>query len=105
MTPLQGLPLFYGPDPGRCPGLSHGAPLGLGRQGSSTASARWGWEGVVRPRRLPVGAGKAWYIGPPLPVGANGTMTFRLGALFRPAGFAEAAESLNERVLAMGVDI
>jgi hypothetical protein len=32
-------------------------------------------------------------------------MTFRLGALFCPAGFAEAAESLNERVLAMGVDI
>ena len=32
-------------------------------------------------------------------------MTFRLAALFRPAGFAEAAEPLNESVLAMGVDI
>ncbi len=34
ITPLQGLPLFYGPNPRRCPGLSYGAPLGLGRRGS-----------------------------------------------------------------------
>ena len=101
MTPLQGLPLFYGPNPGRCPGLSHGAPLGLGRQGSSrgisplglgrrdsshgvsplglgrrgssrglsplglgrcgsfTASACWGWEGVVRhAASAPLGLGR-----------------------------------------------
>ena len=33
--PDEGLPLFYGPNPERCPGLSHGAPLWLGRLGSS----------------------------------------------------------------------
>ena len=71
MTPLQGLPLFYGPDPGRCPGLSHGAPLGLGRRDSSTASPCCGWEGVIRPRRLPVVAGKARFVAHPLPVGAQ----------------------------------
>ena len=94
--------MFYGPNPGRCPGLSHGAPLGLGRrdssrglsplglgrrgssrgvsllglgrrgssrglsplglgrQGSFTASARWGWEGVVR-----LAASLRWTRGPP----------------------------------------
>jgi hypothetical protein len=30
---------------------------------------RWGWEGVVRSRRLPVGAGKAWFVTRRLPVG------------------------------------
>jgi hypothetical protein len=69
--------------------------LGLGRRGSFTASAcwgwegvirhtvcprwgwegvvrhaaspRWGWEGVVRSRRLPVGAGKALFVTRRLP--------------------------------------
>jgi hypothetical protein len=35
------------------------------------ASARWGWGGVMRPRRLPVGAGKAWFVTRRLPVGAG----------------------------------
>ena len=40
--------MFYGPNPGRCPGLSHGAPLGLERQGSLHGLFPWGWEGAVR---------------------------------------------------------
>jgi hypothetical protein len=32
---------------------------------------RWGWEGRVRPQRLPVGAGKAWFVTRRLPVGAG----------------------------------
>jgi hypothetical protein len=35
------------------------------------ASPRWGWGGVMRPRRLPVGAGKAWFVTRRLPVGAG----------------------------------
>ena len=35
LLPDEGLPLVYGPNPGRCLGFSHGALLGLGRRGSS----------------------------------------------------------------------
>ena len=40
--------MFYGPNRERCPGLSHGAPLGLGRRGSLHGLFPWGWEGAVR---------------------------------------------------------
>ena len=35
MPPFQGLVMVWGAYPGRCPGLSQGAPSGLGNDGSS----------------------------------------------------------------------
>jgi hypothetical protein len=35
VSPFQGSTYLTGPSPGRCPGLSHGAPLGLLEDGSS----------------------------------------------------------------------
>ena len=56
-------------------GFVHGVcPLGLGRQGSFTASACWGWEGVVRHAAFPcwgwegvvrLAASLRWTRGPP----------------------------------------
>jgi hypothetical protein len=78
-----GLAIVLRPKPRAMPWAFTGRPVGAGtarfvhgvcllalsRRGSFTASACWRWAGVVRPRRLPVGAGKAWFVTRRLPVG------------------------------------